>query len=540
MRKSVRYGTNAVSIPENKKGNAMGRVRQAEKNIFFGYISNFIIMIMGFLLRTVFIMVLDKELLGVNALYTDILSVLSLAELGVGSALNYSLYKPVANNDLEKIKSYMRLYKRAYLAIAGVITVTGLALAPFLPYLIQDSGGISAGDLTVYYLIFLFNTVITYFVAYKYSLANAQQRSYIQTNIITITKIVTVLAQIVMLLVTKNFLVFLLTQSAVELLQKIFVTVYFNRLYPYLRDKDVQKLDKEETDIVVTKTKALMFHKLGDVARLSTDSIIISYFMSVDWVAIVSNYTLIINYATNFIGVIFNSMIAGFGNLVATESRKKQYEMFKVYRFLACWLYGFAAVGFWLLLTPLITGIWLDDSWKLDQVVVTLMLVDFYLKGGRVVLINFKIAAGIFEQDRYLSLVQGAVNLVLSIVGIRYIGLAGVYVGTVISGVMANLIRPVIIYRDCFLMGAWSYFRESLKYIGTIIGIVLLLIPVKAVLMTQVNIATFILMVIVVTLVYNAVFLLFFRKTQEFGYLWALALGRIPLLRKFAGGSREE
>ena len=518
----------------------MGRVRQAEKNIFFGYISNFIIMIMGFLLRTVFIMVLDKELLGVNALYTDILSVLSLAELGVGSALNYSLYKPVANNDVEKIKSYMRLYKRAYLAIAGVITVTGLVLVPFLPYLIQDSGDISVRELTVYYLIFLFNTVITYFVAYKYSLANAQQRSYIQTNIITITKIVTVLVQIVMLLVTKNFLAFLLTQSAVELLQKILVTVYFNRLYPYLRDKDVQKLNKEETDIVVTKTKALMIHKLGDVARLSTDSIIITYFMSVDWVAIVSNYTLVITYATNFIGVIFNSVIAGFGNLVATESKEKQYAMFKVYRFFACWLYGFAAVGFWLLLTPLITGIWLDGSWKLDQVVVTLMLIDFYLKGGRVVLVNFKIAAGIFEQDRYLSLAQGAVNLALSIVGIKYIGLAGVYVGTVISGVLANFIQPVIIYHDCFSMRAWSYFRESLKYIGTIIGVMLVMIPVKAVLMAQVNIATFILMVIVVTLVYNVIFLLLFRKTQEFGYLWALASGRIPLLRKFTGGSREE
>lgn len=518
----------------------MGRVRQAEKNIFFGYISNFIIMIMGFLLRTVFIMVLDKELLGVNALYTDILSVLSLAELGVGSALNYSLYKPVANNDLEKIKSYMRLYKRAYLAIAGVITVTGLVLVPFLPYLIQDSGDISVADLTVYYLIFLFNTVITYFVAYKYSLANAQQRSYIQTNIITITKIVTVLAQIVMLLVTKNFLVFLLTQSAVELMQKILVTVYFNRLYPYLRDKDVQKLDKEETDIVVTKTKALMIHKLGDVARLSTDSIIITYFMSVDWVAIVSNYTLVITYATNFIGVIFNSVIAGFGNLVATEPKEKQYAMFKVYRFFACWLYGFAAVGFWLLLTPLITGIWLDDSWKLDQVVVTLMLIDFYFKGGRVVLVNFKIAAGIFEQDRYLSLVQGAVNLVLSIVGIQYIGLAGVYVGTVISGVLANVIQPIIIYRDCFSMGVWSYFRDSLKYIGTIIGVTFLMIPVKAVLMAQVSIATFILMVIVATLIYNVIFLLLFRRTQEFGYLWALISGRIPLLRKFTGGSREE
>lgn len=154
----------------------MGRVRQAGKNIFFGYISNIIIMVMGVLQRTVFIMVLDRTLLGVNSLYTDILSVLSLAELGIGSALNYSLYKPVAGNDQEKIKSYMQLYKRAYLAIAGVITAVGIALIPFLPYLIKDSQGITGRELILYYLIFLFNTVSTYFVAYKYSLANAQQR----------------------------------------------------------------------------------------------------------------------------------------------------------------------------------------------------------------------------------------------------------------------------------------------------------------------------------------------------------------------------
>lgn len=155
----------------------MSRVRQAGKNIFFGYLSNFIILIMGLLQRTVFIMVLDETLLGVNGLYTEILSMLSLAELGIGSALNYSLYKPVAENNQEKIKSYMRLYKKAYLAIAGVITVIGLALTPFLPWLIKESNGISAQDLTVYYLIFLFNTVSTYFVAYKYSLANTQQRN---------------------------------------------------------------------------------------------------------------------------------------------------------------------------------------------------------------------------------------------------------------------------------------------------------------------------------------------------------------------------
>lgn len=514
------------------KGNAMGRVRQAEKNIFFGYLGNIMIMIMGFLQRTVFIMVLDRTLLGVNSLYTDILSVLSLAELGIGSALNYSLYKPVAENNLEKIKSYMRLYKRAYLAIAGVITVVGIALIPLLPYLIKDSKGIDGGELVLYYLIFLFNTVITYFVAYKYSLANAQQRNYIQTNIATITKIITVFAQIIILLVTKNFLLFLLTQSVVELIQKIFVSVYFNKLYPYLREHNVRKLDREETDVVVRKTKALMFHKIGDVARMSTDSIIITYFMDVGWVGIVGNYMMILTYAINFIGVIFNSVISGFGNLVATESKERQYAMFKVYRFAACWLYGFAAVGFWLLLTPLITGIWLNESWGLGQAVLTLMLVDLYFKGGRTVLVNFKIAAGVFEQDKYLPLFQGAVNLALSIIGIQYIGLAGVYVGTVVSGVLANLIQPVIVYRDCFSMKAWPYFKDSAKYIGVIVGIVLLMIPIKAVVMVQVNMLSFIVTAVIITFVYNTVFFLLFRKTQEFDYLWNLVVGRLPLRKK--------
>lgn len=510
----------------------MSRVQQAAKNIFFGYVSNFIILIMGFLQRTVFIAVLGRTLLGVNGLYTDILSVLSLAELGIGSAMNYSLYKPVANQDYEKIKSYMRLYKKAYLAIAGVIAVAGLAVTPFLPYIIKDRSGITVQELTVYYLIFLFNTVSTYFVAYKYSLVNAQQRNYIQTNITTITKMVTVIAQIIILLLTKNFLFYLLTQAAVELLQKIAVSLYFNKLYPFLREKQVRKLEKEETDIVVTKTKALMFHKIGDVARLSTDSIIITSLIDVDLVGVVGNYTYIITYVSNFVSVIFNSVISGFGNLVATESKEKQYSIFKVYRFFACWMYGFASVGFWLLLTPLVTGLWLDESWKLGQMVLSLILIDFYFKGGRVVLVNFKIAAGVFEQDKYLSLIQGAVNLVISIIGAKYIGLAGVYIGTIISGIMANMIQPVIVYRDCFDRKVWSYFKDSLKYMATILAVLLVLLPIKNVLMIQVNFVTFLIMAFIVTLVYNLVFFVVFGKTDEFDYLWQLAAKKLPFLRR--------
>ncbi|MDY5870352.1 MAG: polysaccharide biosynthesis protein, partial [Lachnospiraceae bacterium] len=328
----------------------MGRVQSAAKNIAFGYIGNLTTQLLGFILRTVFISYLGDTLNGINDLYTGILSVLSLAELGVGTALNYSLYGPVARKDYEKIKSYMQLYKKAYRVIGLVIAVIGLAISPFLPYLVKQPQGVSVRDLTLYYFIFLFNTVSTYFVAYKYSLAYAEQKNYIQTNTITITKMITVTLQIAVIVTTRNFYLYLLTAAAVELIQKIFISWYLNRLYPYLKDKNVKKLSKEETGEVVTKTKALVFHKVGDVARLQTDSMIISAFINVTLVGFVGNYNMILNSVANFVNIIFNSVLSSFGNLIATESKEKQYDVFKVYRFFACWIYGFSAVGFFLLL----------------------------------------------------------------------------------------------------------------------------------------------------------------------------------------------
>lgn len=499
----------------------MGRIQKAGKNIIFGYISNLVILLVNFIQRTVFIYVLGKTLSGVNGVYTDVLSVLSLTELGIGTALNYSLYKPVAERDIEKIKSYMRFYKKAYLTIAGVIAVLGVAISPFLKFILKNPGNLTVGELTLYYYLFLFNTVISYFVTYKYSLVNAEQKNYIQTNITTLTKMATATVQIAVLLLFRNFFFYLLAQSVVELLQKIFVTAYLNRLYPYLRDRDVEKLTAEETRVVATKTKALICHKIGDVARLQTDKIIISSFVNVDTAAIVDNYVYIITYVGNFVNIIFDSVISGFGNVVATESKERQYLLFKVYRFFACWLYGFGAVGFYHLLTPFIGGVWLrDDSWTLPQVTVTLLVMDFYLKGGRTVLLNFKIASGLFEQDRFLPLIQGAVNLVVSIGLVLKIGVTGVYVGTLVSGILANLIRPGIIYRVCFGKSAGAYFRDSLKYIGVILVVGAVITPIRHAVMGEVTILTFALMVILITLLYNLVFLVVFHRTEEFSYLW--------------------
>ena len=508
----------------------MGRVQRAARNIIFGYIGNLATQLLGFVLRTVFIAHLGDTLNGVNDLYTSILSVLSMAELGVGTALNYSLYGPVARKDYEKIKSYMRLYRQAYCVIGLVIAVIGLLISPFLPFLVKQPQGVTVRDMTLYYFIFLFNTVSSYFVAYKYSLVNAEQNNYIQTNIITVTKMITVTLQIAVILTTENFYFYLLTAAFVELLQKFFVSWYLNRRYPYLKDKNVVKLSSEETGEIVRKTKALLFHKIGDVARLQTDSMIISGFINVTLVGYVGNYNLILTSVSNFVNIIFNSVLSSFGNLIATESKDKQYQVFKVYRFFACWIYGFSAVGFFPLLTPLII-LWPSVGPKktLPVAVIACILTDYYFKGDRIVLSNFKTAAGVFEQDKYLALIQGGVNLVISIVLVQKIGLIGVYIGTIISGLIANVTKPYIIYKACFGRDVKTYFVDSVKYLAVILGILALLLGIKHVIMQEVTVINFAVMFVMISVAFNGIFLLLFGRTEEFGYLWGIVrkkLGR--------------
>lgn len=504
----------------------MGRVKYATRNIIFGLGGSVVTMLAHFVLRYVFIRELSEATLGVETMYTDILTVLSLAELGVGTAVNYSLYGPVARGEKEKIKSYMLLYKRAYRVIAVAIAVVGILLVPFLPWILKDPGNITVREMRIYYLIFLFNTVSTYFVAYKYSLTNAEQKNYIQTNVNTVTKLISYAVQTVALLVLPDFLLYLLIQAGVELAQKIFVSRYLNRKYPILKEKDVQPLSKAENDEVVKKVKALMLHRIGDMARLQTDSIIIGAFVGTVQTGMMSNYKMFISSVTNYINVILNAVISSFGNLIATEGEERQFLLFKVYRFFAIWVYGFSAVGFFLLLTPLIV-LFAGEKWVLPSSIITWYLIDYFFKGERVVLSNFKTAAGIFEQDKYLTLIQGAVNLVISLVLVLRIGMAGVYVGTVVSGLIANITKPIIIYRVCFQKNAKSYFMDSLKYLAVIGAALVILTPLKSLLMSQVTIARFAIMVVIITVVFNGVFLIVFGRSDEFKYLYRMALDRV-------------
>lgn len=440
--------------------------------------------------------------------------------------MNYSLYKPVADSDREKIKSLMYLYKQAYRWIAFVVAGIGIALIPFLRYIIKEPGSISSNELIIYYLIFLFNTVSTYFISYKFSLVNAEQKNYIQTNIQTITASIITIVQIATLIIFKSFLLYLLIAAILELIQKVITNNYLNKKYPYLVGKDVEHLSREEIAPIKRNIKALVLHKIGDISALQTDNILISTFINVSTVGIISNYILIISSVSRFIDIMFNSIISGFGNLIATEGISKQYFLFKVYRFAGFWFYGFASIAFIILINPFVE-LWIGQEMLISKLVIYLIIFDYYSKGHRIVVNNFKVAAGVFEEDKYLALIRGIVNLIISIIMVKRIGIAGIYIGTVISGLIPSLIRPMIIYSKIFKLSVKGYFKDSVIYLAILLIPLTILEFIKRSVFEQTTGMNFIVMTILVALIPNLIFTIVFYKRSEFKYLINIIHGKI-------------
>lgn len=505
----------------------MSRIKYSSKNIFYGYIGNITSIAVGFVSKTIFIYTLGTMYLGLNGLFSNILGVLSLAELGLGSAMNFSLYKLVANKDTEKIKSIMQLYKLAYRVIAIIVTVMGLMVLPFLTFMLKGAEGIT--NVHIYYLIYLFNTVISYLVSYKFSLINAEQKSYICTNISTITSIITGCVQICSLVFFKNYMFYLLIGAAIGAFQKIYINRFCNRIYPYLLEKNVKEMDKEEKLAIKKNIFGLLWHKIGEISVYQTDNIIISVFLNVIVVGLVSNYIYIINSIGGFVSIIFNSITSSIGNLIATESKQKMYFVYKVYRFLVFWLYGFTAVGFYTLLNPFVT-LWLGKNMLISSVAIFFIILNYYMVGHRICINNFKIAGGIFYQDRYVPIIQAVVNIVASIVLIKLIGLAGVYIGTVIQGMVSTIIKPLIIYKELFGKSSKEYFSDSVIFGGAV-----LLAGIMSNFITKINYSSnlaiqFTIEMILISISCNLLFFILFRKREEFIYLKSMLKNRREIM----------
>lgn len=495
------------------------RLKMTARNAFWSYFSMGVSFVLQFISRTVFIYYLGEGYLGINGLFTNVLGVLSFAELGIGTAINFSLYKPVAEQNIEKIKAYMFYYKWAYRIIALIVSILGVVLIPFLDILVTDPGDV--GNIAVYYCIYLFNTVTSYFVSYKYSLVNAEQKNYIYTNINLIINASTIVIQIISLIIWKNFMAYLLVAAGFGVIQKIFISVYFDKLYPYLKDKNVNKLSKDEKKTLIDKVKALIIHKIGDVSVHQTDNIIVSAFVSTKMVGLLSNYNLIISTISGCINILFNSVTGSLGNMVATETKEYQYQIFKKYRFIGFWFYGFTAIALAILMSPFIT-LWIGDRMVVNVATINLIVLDYYMIGQRICLNNIKSAAGVFEPDKYVALLQAVVNLIASIVLVKLIGLPGVYLGTIMQGMLSSILKPILSYKILFGRSSKYYFIDSVRY-GVIVFIAYVICYcLSREILENVTVLNFIVMIGLVVIIPNAIFVLVFHKSEEFIYLVAM------------------
>lgn len=496
------------------------RMKNVKKNVIFGNIESISSLILSVVSRTIFISYLGMEYLGISGLFSNVLGLLAFTELGIGTAMNYSLYRPIAENDVEKIKSLMCLYKKAYHWIAIVILGIGVIILPLLPLLVKSDYGYD--HIYIYYLLYLFDTVSSYFVTYKYAYVTALQKGYIITNLNVLLNFCVQITQIIAMVVFKSFLLYLIVQIIFRTVQKIITVLYLDKQFPILTEKKSRKLDLKTQDTIKKDIKALIIHKIGDASVHQTDNIIISIFINTITVGLMSNYIMIQNTVARFTNTFFNSFTASLGNLITSESKHRQEEVLDQYTFLGFWIFGFTTTAFISLSQPLFTlwGRMTNTDMLVDNLTMVLYFITVYLGGQSLTFYNFKVAAGIFDDDKYVALIQAIVNLIVSIMAVFIIGLPGVYIGTIVQRLVALIWKPIIVYKKQFDKSPKHYFTKTIKYgITTTIACVLNIALLKL-FFKEITMMSFLGMTITTAFVPNLFFVLVRGKDVEFKALF--------------------
>ncbi len=491
------------------------RTQKAARNFMFSSVGNIIGYIAAFILQTLFIHYLGLEYNGVKGLFSNVLGTLSLAELGISSAITFSLFEPLARNDIKKIQAIINFYRKAYQAVALVVLAIGLSLVPFLKFMVHESDGIS--HLTLIYLLYLTDSVLSYLIIYKSTLLEADQKSYLFTNIYTIGNLVSLVVQAFIIILYKNFILFLVAQIVIGLLSKIAVNIYTGKEYPYLKEGLKEELNPQERKTIVTKIKALLIHKVGDVAINQTDNIIMSSMINLTAVGLCGNYTMIIRIITTMVTSFFASAAPGLGNVVATEDNEVKHDVFTKYDFLGFVFYGWTALFLYFLLTPFVT-VWIGSDKLIDGLTLLLLCVNYYFTGQRISLANMKTAAGIFEQGAWLSVIESIINIFVSIIGVKLIGLPGIFLGTLISSMIQNFCQPYILYKYLFKKSCKEYFERYFVRIFVMILCLFSIIGINHLIPYTNPLALLGLRFILCLLVPISLIWLFFHKTSEWNY----------------------
>lgn len=439
------------------------RTKNAGRNIVFGVMLKAYQIVIPFVMRTVMIYLMGVQYLGLNSLFTSILQVLNLAELGVGSAMVYSMYKPIAIDDETRICALMKLYRMYYRVIGLVIAIIGAFLTPFIPKLIKSD---VPPDINIYilYILNLAVTVLSYWLfAYKNCLLDAHQRTDVTSKVTLVTNTVQYALQILVLVLFKNYYAYVIVALFTQAMTNIVIAMVVTKMFPDYRPNG--KLESSEIKTINRRIRDLFTAKLGGTITNSADTIVISAFLGLTTLAVYQNYYFIMNAVCGFITVLFSSITAGIGNSLVTETIEKNYKDFKVFSFIICYILCICCCCFIGLYQPFIR-LWVGNKYILDYRFVILFCVLFYCLELAMLWASIKDAAGLWHSDRFRPLVGASVNLILNIVLVQYCGLYGIILSTVLSYIFISM--PWLIHNLFSLVykkPLYSYILDISKYV---------------------------------------------------------------------------
>jgi len=485
--------------------------------------------VLSFICRTVFIYSLGKTYLGFSGLFSDILSLLSLGELGVGTAITYSMYKPAAEGDYKKLAALLNLYKRVYTIIGIGITIAGLCLTPFLGLFISDIPDIP--ELPIIYILYLLSSTSSYFFVYKKSILITDQKSYIASLIYIVTISLQNICQIVILLLFKNFIFYLVLQVLFSLINNISISIYVDKHYIELKEYGNEKLSKGETKVIYDNIKAMFLSKLSSAVVTSTDNLIISTFVSTITLGLYSNYTLFVTMFRNITIKIFEALHGSVGNLIVLEKPEKIYQVFKELWFTNFWLVSFCASGLYVLINPFIK-LWVGDSYLLGEQVVFIICLNLYMRLIRNTFLAFIDTYGLFKELRWKCIAEALINLITSLIFVINLdmGIYGVLLGTFVSNILTNFwYEPYLLFVKKFNVSLFQYFKLFFEYfLCTVFATLLAKVFCDYVVVIS-GWLGFAFKLISCCVIINGLYVLIFHKTSEFEYLLNVLKNRLKI-----------
>lgn len=443
------------------------------RNIGVGAIKQIITLTLAFATRTIFVRLLGAEYTGVNGLFNNILTVLSLAELGVGNVLIYSLYAPLKAQDMGKVHGMLIYFKKIYTGIALAVMVIGLAFVPFLKYIVNSL--LPCNEIVTYYLLYLANSVMSYFAIYKTTLIQADQKVYIQNLVSTVVLVLQYVLQIIYLLISKNFIGYLVIQVACTLGQNLILNYLANKMYPFLKESVTVDMSFD-TSTIKNNIKSMFLYKMSTVLINNTDNICISIILGTIYVGYYSNYYSLITYVTTFVSLIITGITASLGNLNAEQDKDKSYRIFKnliyMFNFITC----FCVAAFTAVVQEFIS-IWVGKEYLLGIGTVVALMIAFYIKNVVNPVWMYRETMGVFSQIKYIMVITAFLNIIFSIVlGYKY-GIVGIVIATALSRLLTIFwYEPKLLYKNKFDKPVFEYFGMQCKYL--VVNLILILISV--------------------------------------------------------------